>query len=277
VEALTDGHYALKQLGCKSRIISWSHAARFRTAISLAGSDVTATLLDYGCGDGTFLKMVAQRFARCVGADIAADQLADCAKRLGSVSKLRFCEVRDLASSEHSGAYQVVTCMETLEHCTDNVVELVVSDLARLVAPEGRVIISVPIEIGPTFLLKYAVRKMAAWRGLSDYRYYESYSFPNALRMLFANRATLLWRPVHGEPGAESHSHYGFNWRRLRSRLEQSFTIDRMIFSPFDCLGGWFSSQVWFVCRPSVLRPETETIPTPEFPSDQKVRRSSSV
>ena len=54
---IAEGHYARKQLRCKSRIIAWSHEARFRMAVSLAVSHARGKLLDYGCGDGTFLTM----------------------------------------------------------------------------------------------------------------------------------------------------------------------------------------------------------------------------
>jgi SAM-dependent methyltransferase len=146
--------------------------------------------------------------------------------------------------------------METLEHCTAPTIEVVLRDLARLVSPGGRVIISVPIEIGPSFLFKWVIRKVAAWRGLSDYRYYESYSVPNALRMIFAGRSMVLDRPIHGGPEAPCHSHYGFNWRALRERVRNHFTIERTSFSPLGFLGGWISSQAWFVCRPRASGPE---------------------
>jgi hypothetical protein len=94
------------------------------------------------------------------------------------------------------------------------------------------------------------VRKLAAWRGLSDYRSYERYTPRNALRMLFAGRTTALDRPIYGEPDFPYHSHYGFNWRALRERVRAHFRVERTLFSPLGFLGGLVSSQAWFVCRP---------------------------
>jgi SAM-dependent methyltransferase len=250
VDAMLEGHYARKQLGCKSWIISWSHGARFRTAARLVGTHPGDKLLDYGCGDGTFLGLVADKFAACVGTDVAADQIEDCTKRFQAVQNLRFCMVSQLAEPGHAAGYRVVTCMETLEHCTEPVVDEVLKDLNRLAAPDGTIVISVPVEIGPTFLFKYVIRKIAAWRGLGDYRYYESYSLRNGLRMLFASSRTDVSRPVYGRPGEEYHSHYGFNWRRLRRQVSQALIVERTLFSPLGLLGGWVSSQAWFVCRP---------------------------
>ena len=250
VTKISDGHYAKKQLRCPSSIVSFSHHARFRKAIALAGVDPDGALLDYGSGDGTFLGLVADRFATCLGADIALDQVEDCRHRFAAVPNVRFCQTSDLAGPEHTAAYHVVTCMEVLEHCTPRAVDGVLSDLSRLVAPKGRILISVPIETGPSFLLKYAVRTTAGWRGLSDYRHYESYSPLHTARMLFASARTNVPRPVYGEAGAEFHSHYGFNWRRLRDRVRESLIVERTLFSPFDVPGGWFSSQAWLICRP---------------------------
>lgn len=249
IRTIADGHYANKQLNCPSSLVSFSHHARFKKAVELAGTDLDGALLDYGSGDGTFLGFVAGQFASCLGADITLDQVEDCRRRFAAVPNVGFCETSALAGDEHTAAYRVVTCMEVLEHCTPPVVDEVLADLSRLVAPDGRVIISVPIETGPSFVLKYIVRTTAGWRGLSDYRHYERYPPGQALRMLFATARTRVPRPVYGEPGAGFHSHYGFNWRGLHARVRQSFIVDRTLFSPFGIPGGWFSSQAWLVCR----------------------------
>jgi SAM-dependent methyltransferase len=250
MRAVAEGHYARKQLGCRSAIIRWSHSARFRLAAKLAGVHPADKLLDYGCGDGTFIGMVADNFATCVGADTAADQLEDCRDRFEDVRNVRFCLVTDLASAEHVGAYAVVTCMETLEHCLEPVVERVLADLQRLCAPDGLIVISVPIETGLVFWVKYVVRKLAAWRGLGHYDQYEAYSVRDALRMAFANDDTAVARPVYGPPDSPYHSHYGFNWRVLRRAVARRLDLERTLFTPAGWLGGMLSSQVWFVCKP---------------------------
>jgi SAM-dependent methyltransferase len=254
LNGVTQGHYYRQQLGCASGIIAWSHRSRFRLALRLAGR-APGRMLDYGCGDGTFLAMVADRIREGCGADIAPDQIADCRERLAAFTNLRFCTVAELADTSRDGAYDVVMCMETLEHCTDVAAEAVLRDLARLVSAGGRVIISVPIETGPTFLLKTVIRKLAAWRGLSDYRFYESYTLRDAFRMLLATRSTALDRPVYGEPDSPFHSHYGFNWRATRERVATHLRIERTVFSPLGLLGGVVSSQAWFLCRPLARGP----------------------
>jgi len=250
VPKFTQGHYYEKQIACKSRVIAWSHFSRFAKAAKLIGDKRLPRLLDYGCGDGTMLTMIADRAEECWGADIADDQLEDCRKRLDGLSNTHFCNVSELRRADFKESFDVILCMETLEHCIDEIASRVLDDLAFLCRPDGLVLISIPIETGPTFLLKQSIRTLASWRGLSDYRFYETYSFGNALRMMFANSETDLERPAYGPIGSQYHSHYGFNWKQMRLKIGHVFDIERTTFSPFAPLSGIVSSQAWLICSP---------------------------
>lgn len=99
----------------------------------LAGKDV----LDVGCGGGILAEAMAQRGARVTGIDLAEKPL--------SVARLHLMEsgleVRyELASAEdyaaaHAGAFDVVTCMEMLEHVPEPA--STVAACARLLRPGG--------------------------------------------------------------------------------------------------------------------------------------------
>jgi SAM-dependent methyltransferase len=249
VDPVAEGHYASTQIGSKNKVIAWSHQSRFVKALSLIGDDVNK-LLDYGCGDGTFLVLAADKVAEGHGCDVDANQIQNCRDRLSSYKNITFHVNDELSAPDHDGEFDIVTCMETLEHCTDEVVEIVLKDVARLVAPTGRVIISVPIEVGPSFIAKQSIRAIARRQGASSYQLHEKYSPSDALKMLFAGRNTYVERPVLGEPPMTGHSHYGFNWRRLRERVAQHLHVERTLFTPLGALGGWVSSQAYFVCRP---------------------------
>lgn len=190
-------------------VIRWSHRSRFRLGLSLMGESV-GRVLDYGCGDGTFLTMAAGRVETACGVDINPDAISDARQRLGSIPNLRFCTISELAlETWHEQRYDVVTCMETLEHCTDESVEFILKELARLVAPTRRVIISVPIEVGIAFLVKSIARKSAAWSGISAYRYTETYPLTDALHMIFAGRTSVVHRPAYAGRHGLWHTHYG--------------------------------------------------------------------
>ena len=242
-----DGHYYRDQIGSSNKVIAWSHRSRFERAISLIDRE-SVRLLDYGCGDGTFLAMAAAKIETGHGADIDANQIEVCRERFTDLDGVTFSVIGDL-TTEYNGTFDVVTCMETLEHCTEDIVEIVLADLARLVAPGGRVIISVPIEIGPSFAVKQSVRALARRMGNSSYAVVERYSAADAAKMVFAGRNTSVERPLYMMDGAEAYSHFGFNWRALRERVAHHLVVEETQFTPVGQLRGFASSQAWFLCR----------------------------
>jgi 2-polyprenyl-3-methyl-5-hydroxy-6-metoxy-1,4-benzoquinol methylase len=135
------GHYAKKQLLCDNAIIAWSHQSRFTLARKLVEPYAGKKLLDYGCGDGTFLAEVYDLFPTAVGADIEPKQTLDCRARFAHVPGISFMMMEELAGPAHERAYGVVTCMEVLEHCLDEELDRIVIDLRRLVSPHGLLIV----------------------------------------------------------------------------------------------------------------------------------------
>lgn len=251
-DPLRDGHYARKQIYCPSAVVAWSHRRRFWLAEQLAAARAGGTLLDYGCGDGTFAAMVHDRFAAVVGADPDAAQVADCRQRLAGCGNLRFLLTSSLEAPSHAGAYDVVMCMEVLEHTTDDERRRIVDRLAFHARPDGRIVISVPIEVGPALLAKQLFRAAAAWRGHGDYRYRETYT-PRELAAAVLGRRGLT-RAVYtahrlGGP-VDYCGHKGFDWRVLQKEIRERLEVERRLFSPMAPLGPLLNSQVWFVCRP---------------------------
>lgn len=244
------GHYARKQLACGSRLIAWSHRRRFATALRLSRSFAGQRVLDYGCGDGTFLALLMESSgapAAATGAELSPAMVRDCEQRLAR-NRLGFVTVRDLEAPEHAGAYDVLVCMEVLEHLVD--LEPVLADFERLLAPRGRLLISVPVETGPVLLVKQCLRRVAGWRKIGDYPGTLPYSVGELCTALVAGRRPHLARPVHvGQDGLRFHDHKGFNWRCLRDRLEERFELARTSRSPASWLPASFATQVWFEMR----------------------------
>jgi 2-polyprenyl-3-methyl-5-hydroxy-6-metoxy-1,4-benzoquinol methylase len=246
------GHYAERHR--RAFYLAFSHRSRFDYAARAVTPFAGKRLLDYGCGDGTFLSMVRDRFSEAVGADVATDQIDDCRARLGATG-LQFVICDALSGPEHCGVYDVVCCQEVLEHCPVEVVETVLADLVRLARQDGMILISVPIEVGPMLIVKQVLRRLAGWRGIPGYQQGERYTFRELLKMFLAGTTTAIPRPLYGtERGSGYHGHKGFNWRTLEQRIAAYMTIERIDFTPWPWLGGWGNSQVWFHGRP---RPES--------------------
>src|SRR4051812_6986988 len=95
-QLLEQGHYARKQLFSKNAIVAWSHRRRFTLARELAAAAAGGALLDYGCGDGTFITLAHDLFRETMGTDVDVEQLRDCGRRLSAVSDVRFASMDDL-------------------------------------------------------------------------------------------------------------------------------------------------------------------------------------
>jgi SAM-dependent methyltransferase len=247
-ELLRDGHYAAKQIFCRDRLIAWSHRRRFETGLELARRFRGQRLLDYGCGDGTFLAMLeasGAASAEAIGAELDAFQVTDCRRRLRSTG-VRFVEIPELDAPEHRERYDVIMCMEVLEHVVD--LDAVIDRLWRLLAAGGTLMVSVPVETGLPLVLKQVARRIAGWRGIGDYPGTSPYTPAEYRVSVFAGSRQHLDRPVYA--GATPyHDHKGFNWMALADRLRRRFVIDETIASPIAWLGPRLATQVWFVAR----------------------------
>ena len=102
------------------------------------------TVLDVGCGGGILAESMAWRGAAAVtGIDLAEKSLqtAEAHARMGGVDNVRYrcVSVEDLAAENPHG-YDVVTCMEMMEHVPDPA--SVIRACAKLAKPDGMVFFS---------------------------------------------------------------------------------------------------------------------------------------
>lgn len=245
------GHYARKQILSPSRLIAWAHRRRFDTALRLSKPFADKKVLDFGCGDGTFLAMLMRQSwapASAVGAEISEDLVDDCTQRLSNVPALTFVSTQELDDPEHAQMYEGVFCMEVLEHVID--VDSVLDQIGRLVASGGRILISVPVEIGLPLLVKQTARRVAGWMGVGDYPGTTPYTSRELCAGLLAGPSQHVARPVHvGQNGEKFHDHKGFNWKLLREKLRARFDIELTTASPLSWLPPQLGSQCWFLLR----------------------------
>jgi SAM-dependent methyltransferase len=245
---LREGHYATKQIFCRDRLIAWSHQRRFETGLRLALGFGGLRVIDYGCGDGTFLALLSSgphppRLS--VGAELDPFQVDDCRRRLGARPGLQFESIAALDDEAHLGRYDGVVCMEVLEHVVD--LTTVLERLWRLLARDGTLLVSVPVETGAPLIVKQLARRVAGWRGIGDYPGSSPYTWAEFRASLFAGRTPHLERPVHGrDTPTPFHDHKGFNWMVLEKCLSEWFDLRRVVASPLPMLGPHLATQVWF-------------------------------
>jgi 2-polyprenyl-6-hydroxyphenyl methylase / 3-demethylubiquinone-9 3-methyltransferase len=99
-------------------------------------------VLDVGCGAGILSEAMALRGAQVTGIDAGAEQL-EVARAHAAEAGLEISYHHTTAEAfaeHHAGAFDVVTCMEMLEHVPDP--ESALAALARLTAPGGLLFLS---------------------------------------------------------------------------------------------------------------------------------------
>jgi SAM-dependent methyltransferase len=242
------GVYARKQLLSRDRLIAWSHGRRFQVALDLAVRVGGSRVLDYGCGDGSFLALLRRgpdAPAYAVGVEIAPDLVADCRSRLSHTGVL-FMHVDELGAP--AAAFDTIYCMEVLEHVVDR--EPVLARLPQMLPPGGRLVVSVPVETGLPLAVKQVVRTIAGWRGIGDYPGTEPYRWSEWIPSLLAGARQHIARPVHqAASGPPFHDHKGFNWMVLRDDIARRFVLEGVLSSPLSSLPPHLGTQAWFIAR----------------------------
>lgn len=123
-----------------------------------------------------------------------------------------------------------MTCLEVFEHLSPTMVDFVVGDLYRLLAPGGRLVVSVPVEIGPVSLLENAVRFATGTLHPG--------TTPHAV-VLSAFGMTRSIQRVDG--------HIGFDYRAVpRIFASAGFSLDKRLVTPVGILGALANSQVHY-------------------------------
>lgn len=106
--------------------------------IQRSGGIFGKKVLDVGCGGGILAESLAREGAEVTGLDMGAEPL-EVARLHALESGVQVNYVQETVEA-HAGEYDVVTCMEMLEHVPDP--QSVVAACARLVKPGGHVFFS---------------------------------------------------------------------------------------------------------------------------------------
>jgi len=110
--------------------------------VERAGKLQGSKVLDVGCGGGLLAEAMARKGAVVTGLDLADEllQVARLHALEAGVAVDYVLETAEAHALSHAGEYDVVTCMEMLEHVPDPTA--VIAALGRLVKPGGDVFVS---------------------------------------------------------------------------------------------------------------------------------------
>jgi SAM-dependent methyltransferase len=214
-------------------IFRGSHRRRFDTAVRLLDVRPGCRVLDYGSGDGFLVQLLLPQLP---ASDLTA---LEPLPFLQEQFRQRFegVEVRLAESSRDlpSGSFDRIACLEVLEHLRPPEVETTLRELERLLAPGGILVVSVPIEIGPSVLVKYLAARVITRMD----RWYTP-------REVF--RST-LGLPVERDAEGSFLSHRGYDHRATRAALSGRFVFEKQRHSPLPWLRGALNAQVFWKLR----------------------------
>lgn len=219
--AVTTLAYSDCTVASRSPFRRFSHGARFRVALELLALNPGERFLDYGAGDGHMVNLV-----RKVVPDVEA---------VGYEPFMQGEMISDL--SQLRPGFDVIGCFEVLEHVSDKAAFQILENCRRLLKPEGRLVVSVPVELWLSCACKSLVRLRHDSREFN-------LTLPNVLRSMLGMKVERL------DYGGGNYGHFGFDYRELERKFMQAgWHISRRDFSPLPFTRAILNSQVFYVLR----------------------------
>jgi len=217
-----------------SFIKRFSHQGRFKKALSLIGSsEEKQSILDFGTGDGYFIDLLNQEKHNL---NIYGYEPVEYMFNQIEVSNTNINLIKNLEEVSNK-TFDFITCLEVLEHFDKKDQHKLIQEIKDKLKPNGKIIISVPIEVGFSSLLKNITRVIL--RHLE-----KDTSFKNIFRAFFA-------LPIkRSKTDMYISSHIGFNYKKLEEVFAQeNLIIKKRDYSPLKLFKAYINSQVFYVLQ----------------------------
>ncbi|EWY41514.1 hypothetical protein N825_27865 [Skermanella stibiiresistens SB22] len=217
---------------------------RYQAMLRLVSDGSDVSVLDYGCGDGFFLRLLQSLGIapdRLIGYEPFGSMAAqfetgpDRPNLIGDTEGLDRLAVDGTTPRRFSHIF----CMEVLEHLDDADLAVALDRITELAGADTRIIVAVPVELGLAGAVKCLFRWMAGSESVST----------RTIRSVLRGRAPP--RLVSETPeGRYIYSHIGFDHRRLGEELARRFRVEERFGVPFRHLPLALNNEAAFICRP---------------------------
>ncbi len=229
--------YTNSTINSSSVLHAFSHKKRFSVALKLIDPRDSEAVLDYGTGDGYMVKLVSEvHSGKVVGYTPVNQQMVDYLN--SSISNDNVSFTRDLSSLK-KGSFSKICCLEVLEHLPLDSQRIALCNIKSFLKEDGRVVISVPLEVGFASLIKNSLRIILR-------RKHPPTNFSTITKSLLG---MYIERPDRHYIA----SHIGFRYKTLVTLFDEvGLSIEKKAFSPFSMLGTVCNSQIFFVLKKSL-------------------------
>jgi 2-polyprenyl-3-methyl-5-hydroxy-6-metoxy-1,4-benzoquinol methylase len=224
-------NYERQTIKSYNPLAGYAHVNRVNKSIQIAKNIIPpcGSLLDYGCGTGFFLsKMRGTGNYKLVGYESSMEEIVDdnnfvIVKNIDLIGRLDW-------------KFDLITLFEAIEHLNDHELFQFLDYCKTHLNANGCILISAPIEIGPSLILKELNRSLFKFK-MSEYGLLE-----------------LIKASVLGISGKRAYnikiSHKGFDFRNaFRIVSNYGFTLYSQSYGPIP-FGTWYgNSQVYGIFK----------------------------
>lgn len=123
------------------------HREKFLEVARLVNEGGARKILDVGCGPGSFLSVLAEAHPEleAVGVDIASPQIDFAREKVASrFPKIGFELLQNERLPFPDNSFDAVTCIEVVEHIHPFLAAKILSEIRRVLKPEGFFVITTP-------------------------------------------------------------------------------------------------------------------------------------
>lgn len=209
-------------------LVRLAHRSRVRKGYDIVLPRLSeGRLLDYGCGTGILLNKIKQsdRGVNVYGYEPFKEER--CAENLSIFS--------DYNEIVKYAPFATITVFEVLEHLQWKEIDIILNRFKDILKEDGKIYISVPIEVGPAIILKEINRKRFGF----DYQY----SFLEFIKAAF------FGIPGYREaPDADYMLHKGFDFRHLIHFIKsRGWKVKILGYGPLP-IPTWYGNSQVFLC-----------------------------
>lgn len=215
--------YSLHLYSAKSFFIKYYAYLPFIYSLKHIKFSNNSKILDIGCADGPFLPTLNHYANFIIANDIDGDRVRD-AKNLVDFKLNKSKKINLLCSDGEklpfkTNFFDIIFCFEVMEHVV--VPDQFLREIIRVLNKNGVFICTLPIETGPSLLVRNVIGKIAKFRR-------PHYTRKELFQRIFLKKGG---REFEGQIG-----HKNFDWRLIEKNIKLHFKVLKMKFIPLNFL-----------------------------------------